>query len=114
MRRNRPFLRARHAAEAQDTAQGRGRRHLERARRRWPRAAQGDSCGKGARVWPILPGQIFEGIYPTPKVIEVRGFSRTGRYGVYAELAYIFEAGRAGRLARPRGQWPRGLGNSQL
>ena len=92
MRRNRPFLRARHAAEAQDTAQGRGRRHLERARRRWPRAAQGDSCGKGASVWPILPGQIFEGIYPTPKVIEVRGFSRAGRYGVYAELAYIASA----------------------
>ena len=55
----------------------------------WPRAAQGDSCDKGASVWQILPGQIFEGIYPTPKVIEVRGFSRTGRYGVYAESAYV-------------------------
>ena len=43
-------------------------------------------------VWPILPGQIFEGIYPTPKVIEVMGFSRAGRYGVYAELAYIASA----------------------
>ena len=46
-------------------------------------------CDKGASVWQILPGQIFEGIYPTPKVIEVRGFSRTGRYGVYAESAYV-------------------------
>ena len=54
-----------------------------------PRAAQGDSCDTGASMWPILSDQIFEGIYPTPKVIEVRGFSRTGRYGVYAESAYV-------------------------
>ena len=41
-----------------------------------------------------LNGQFFEGIYPTPKVIEVRGFSRARRYGVYAESAYIFCTGR--------------------
>ena len=51
-------------------------------------------------MWQILPGQIFEGIYPTPKVIEVRGFSRARRYGVYAESAYIFCTGRV------VAQWP--------